>query len=66
MPLRSKTQTSFVLLKEDTKVLKKKATCAFCKKTGHSESQCYKKKPPPSLMSSNKNGNKSAKEKKIS
>ena len=56
----------FVLLKEDAKVLKKKATCAFCKKTGHSESQCYKKKPPPSLMSSNENENKSAKEKKIS
>ena len=38
----------------------------FCKKTGHSESQCYKKKLPPSLMSLNENGNKSVKEKKIS
>ena len=56
----------FVLLKEDAKVLKKKATCAFCKKTGHSESQCYKKKLPPSSTSSNENGNESAKEKKIS
>ena len=56
----------FVLLKEDAKVLKKKATCVFCKKTGHSESQCYKKKPLPSSMSSNENGNESAKEKKIS
>ena len=56
----------FVLLKENTKVLKKKATCVFCKKTDHSESQCYKKKLLPSLMSSNKNGNKSVKEKKIS
>ena len=54
----------FVLLKEDVKVLKKKATCVFCKKTGHSESQCYKKKPPPSSTSSNKNRNESAKEKK--
>ena len=56
----------FVLLKEDTKVLKKKATCAFCKKTSHSESQCYKKKLLPSLMSLNENGNESVKEKKIS
>ena len=56
----------FVLLKKDAKVQKKKATCAFCKKTGHLESQCYKKKPLPLLMSLNKNGNKSAKEKKIS
>ena len=47
-------------------MLKKKATCVFCKKTGHSESQCYKKKPSPSSMSSNENGNESAKEKKIS
>ena len=56
----------FVLLKEDAKVLKKKTTCVFCKKTGHLESQCYKKKPLPSSMSLNKNGNESAKEKKIS
>ena len=54
----------FVLLKEDAKVLKKKATCAFCKKTG--QSQCYKKKPLPSSTSSNENGNESIKEKKIS
>ena len=56
----------FVLLKEDAKVLKKKVTCVFCKKTGHSESQCYKKKPLSFSMSSNENGNKSVKEKKIS
>ena len=56
----------FVLLKEDAKVLKKKTTCVFYKKTGHSESQCYKKKPLPSSTSLNKNRNKSVKEKKIS
>ena len=56
----------FVLLKEDTKVLKKKATCVFCKKIGHSESQCYKKKLLPSSTSLNENGNESAKEKNIS
>ena len=56
----------FILLKKDAKVLKKKTTCTFCKKTGHSESQCYKKKLLPLLMSLNKNGNESAKEKKIS
>ena len=38
----------------------------FCKKTDHLESQCYKKKPLPSSTSSNKNGNESVKEKKIS
>ena len=56
----------FVLLKEDAKVLKKKATCVFCKKTGHLESQCYKKKLLPLSMSLNENGNESVKEKKIS
>ena len=40
-----KDTNQFVLLKEDAKVLKKKTTYVFCKKTGHSESQCYKKKP---------------------
>ena len=56
----------FVLLKEDVKVLKKKANCAFCKKTGHLESQCYKKNLLPPSMSFNGDGKESAKEKKIS
>ena len=53
------------LLGSVEKVLKKKATCVFCKKTGHSESQCYKKKLLPLLMSLNENVDESAKEKKF-